>query len=381
VQLVISQVTGRDRRGTAAGARRAAKNAAAVCAVAAAIAVALIGGRAAWAQPASTAADPSQAAEADALFRQGKELMAAGKLAEACAAFERSQAIDPKITTLVNEANCREKNGQLATAERLFTGAATQLQGRTEPDAVALRKVATDRAAALTPKVSRVTLQVAAGQPPGFALSRDGVALSPDELAQPVAWDGGSYTLAAGAPGCAPWTQTITVRAQGDALVIEVPVLAKLAAPSTDGEGAALSQLTVKADPVPRRSRALPIGLGIGALALGGAALGFELWGESLQDDAKDYNEQVKRQPAGAERDRLNQLVTDRNDGANLRRHIAQGMGVVAAGAAGAAIYLYVRDRGQRGATEASALRSPTTPRVSPLVGAGVRGLLVEGRW
>jgi hypothetical protein len=62
----------------------------------------------ALAQPASV--------QAQSLFDDGQRLMQAGKLAEACAAFESSQKLDPAVITLLNLADCRERNHQLATA-------------------------------------------------------------------------------------------------------------------------------------------------------------------------------------------------------------------------------------------------------------------------
>src|ERR1043165_7438851 len=59
-------------------------------------------------------------AQAEVLFRRGVELMDAGKVDEACDAFEDSQKLDPVTSTLLNLAACREKRGQLATAWGLF---------------------------------------------------------------------------------------------------------------------------------------------------------------------------------------------------------------------------------------------------------------------
>jgi len=50
------------------------------------------------------AADPA----AEKLFRDGRALLQENKLAEACAAFERSDAIEPRIGTVLNLADCRE---------------------------------------------------------------------------------------------------------------------------------------------------------------------------------------------------------------------------------------------------------------------------------
>jgi hypothetical protein len=72
------------------------------------------------------AAAQSAGAQAEVLFRQGRDLMAANKFDDACAAFAESQRLDPAITTLLNLAGCREKAGQYATAWGLFLEAERQ---------------------------------------------------------------------------------------------------------------------------------------------------------------------------------------------------------------------------------------------------------------
>src|SRR4051812_8772615 len=61
-------------------------------------------------------AEPSSSAFAEALFREGKHLLSAGKLDEACPKLEESQRLDPKPGTLINLAYCHERQGRAATA-------------------------------------------------------------------------------------------------------------------------------------------------------------------------------------------------------------------------------------------------------------------------
>src|SRR2546430_1396906 len=61
-----------------------------------------------------------KSAQAEVLFRKAKEAMTAKKYAEACSLFDESQKLDPVSSTMINQADCREKNGQLATAWGLF---------------------------------------------------------------------------------------------------------------------------------------------------------------------------------------------------------------------------------------------------------------------
>ena len=56
--------------------------------------------------------------QAEALFRDGKQLMKEGKLAEACAAFEGSERAEHNVATVLSLADCREKNHQYASVPR-----------------------------------------------------------------------------------------------------------------------------------------------------------------------------------------------------------------------------------------------------------------------
>jgi hypothetical protein len=76
------------------------------------------------------------------LFRQGRDLLAAGKVAEACSAFEESQKLEPAVTTLFNLAGCREKLGQFATAWGLFLDTARQTRSAADAASQQLHDVA-----------------------------------------------------------------------------------------------------------------------------------------------------------------------------------------------------------------------------------------------
>src|SRR4051812_32731381 len=76
------------------------------------------------AAPAS-AAEPSREAVLF-FYNQGKELMEAGKFAEACARFEKAKALDPNaINLLLRLGDCYEKLGRTATAHAQFRAVAT----------------------------------------------------------------------------------------------------------------------------------------------------------------------------------------------------------------------------------------------------------------
>src|SRR5207249_4775002 len=74
----------------------------------------------------------AQTAEGEMLFREGKRLLKTGKIAEACDKFEASERVDPQIGTELNLADCREKNGQTASAWGMFVKAAAAAKKRAD---------------------------------------------------------------------------------------------------------------------------------------------------------------------------------------------------------------------------------------------------------
>ena len=172
----------------------------------------------AHAQPAS--------AQAEIMFRNAKRLLGQGKVAEACAAFDASQKLDPTVSTLLNQANCREKNGQFATAWGLFLDAARDTRASTDDDGTQLHQVAVDHAAKLEARLSTLTIVVPAQQrAPGLEIRRG------NELIDPVMWnqalpiDGGTYKIVARAPGVPEWSASIAIANDNDAKSVEVPRL------------------------------------------------------------------------------------------------------------------------------------------------------------
>lgn len=173
----------------------------------------------------SPASGAAVAAKADAFFVQGKHLMADGKYAEACTAFEQSYALDPKLSTRVNLADCRERNRQLATAWRMFSDVAGQLARAKGASASALRTVAQQRAKELAPRLSSLKFRIAPGQPQGFELRVNGTLASPADWERPITVDGGWWSLTAQAPGHSPWSVSFSLREEGDAKEVRVPAL------------------------------------------------------------------------------------------------------------------------------------------------------------
>ncbi|MEO7732863.1 MAG: hypothetical protein ABIY55_18000, partial [Kofleriaceae bacterium] len=179
------------------------------------LALAAGGGPRAYAQSAS--------AQAQSLFDEGRKLMKAGKTAEACAAFESSQKLDPAVTTLLNLADCRETNQQLATAWGVF-GDANRLARTTSNDKLA--RIASSHVQKLAPRLSKLTITVAADRNvAGLQILRGADVVDPASWNHALPIDGGTYAITARAPGRTPVTLSKTIKVEGDNQTVEIPAL------------------------------------------------------------------------------------------------------------------------------------------------------------
>jgi hypothetical protein len=302
----------------------------------------------AWPSPA--AADASSA-QAEALFRHGRELLAAGKTADACAAFDASQKLDAATTTLFNQADCREKNGQLATAWGEFVDAERQTRAAADAVGVKMHKVAVDRAAKLEPRLSKLTVHVA-GQNAGLVVLRNGEPIDAGEWNRALPIDGGTYTLTARIGDREVWSETLTIGVERDArdVVVVVQSVAQRATP------APVATAPIVAPPVaasPSSSRLAPLVATIGAGALLGGALVFDLWGD------RTYNDAVAKHDVSLW------------NSANTKRYVAEGMLVGGIACAGVATYLWLRGGG----------REEPRRAVAPVASSGFAGLQLAGSW
>jgi len=321
---------------------------------------------AAVAGSAPRASAQSVSVQAQSLFDDGRRLLAAGTFPEACAAFEASQKLEPKVTTLLNLADCREQNHQLASAWGTFTEAKSAANLAKNAN---LARVAANHASKLAPRLSKLTIAVPDDHlVPNLEVSRDGAPVISAAWNHALPIDGGSYVIRARAPGRAAWSITQEIKVEGDAVTVTIPLLdlpgvvvarplAPAPAQAADPGGSPV-QVTATTEPASRLP-VVPLALGGGALALGGGALAFHLSGNHLYDQASATKADQ------AKRDSL-------EHSANTRRYVAEAFAGAAIGCAGAAVYLYVRDRG-RDRTETTAMTPIATPQFA--------GLAAVGRW
>jgi hypothetical protein len=166
----------------------------------------------------STARAVSPASEA--LFQEGRQLLAGGRLTEACTRFTESYALEASSGTLLNLALCHEMLGRTATALGEYRRAErlARDQGRR------------DRATAAVQKITELELVVpelifvAARPTPGLVVATDGGTVPETELSVPLPIDPGPHHVSATAPGRRPWQIALDIK-ERERRTLEIPEL------------------------------------------------------------------------------------------------------------------------------------------------------------
>jgi tetratricopeptide (TPR) repeat protein len=165
----------------------------------------------------------TEAALAEALYRQARDLMAAEKYDEACPKFAESYRLDRATGTLLNLGACHERQGKLASAWLEYSDGLLAARRDERPDRV---KFAEDHLADLEPKLSRVTLVVPPeSDAPGLEVTLDGASIGVAARGVPTPVDPGPHVVEAKAPGKQPFSQIVTIRALADRQTVTIPKL------------------------------------------------------------------------------------------------------------------------------------------------------------
>ena len=204
-------------------------------------------------------ADP---AAAEALFQEGRTLLGRGELTAACEKLEASHALEPSAGTLLNLAACRLRQGRTATAWAHFVSAEHLAQSQSRPQQAVEAK---RRASELESRLSTLTV-LAPAAPSGLEVRRAGQLVLAASFGTPVPVDPGLVVVEASAPGYEAVRLELTIGTSADHRTLEIPKLRKVAAVDSALSTAHAQDVE---SPLPRASTALPWAIG----GVGGAAL------------------------------------------------------------------------------------------------------------
>jgi hypothetical protein len=232
-------------------------------------------------------------AGAETLFEKARELMAQGRLDEACPKFAESQRLAPAAGTALNLATCYEKQGKTASAWASYREAiglaVASSQGVRE-------QFARDSAAKLEPKLNKVTIAVGSDEK-GLEIRRDGVLVARAQWGTPIPVDPGRHVIEAIAPKKKKWSKSIDVKGEGTAQTLTIPGLE-----DAPPEEVARTPDQGPKEPVDNGGALRIVGfitMGVGAAAIGAGSY-FGLSSSSKQDEIESSI--ANGQPWSAER-------------------------------------------------------------------------------
>ena len=300
----------------------------------------------------------SNAAHAEALFKEGKDLLAQKKYEAACPKLAESARLDPGSGTLLALGLCYEAQGKFASSWGAYVEASAAARRDRRDDR---EKAANGKAAEVEKKISHVTFDVDASTAAlrGFELRLDGTALGSAGWSNaPV--DPGEHTVEVSAPGKTPFSTTFTAGAVADKKQVHIAALAD--APVAVAPGGGNGAVTPEA-PASSGATQRIIGFSVGGVGIVLAGVGtiFGVQALSKSSDVKSVcSVQRCTDPA----------VVAKNEDAKTAADISTVTLSIGAAAVVAGLVLVFT---------APSRPSPTALRVMPAVGPGVAGLTFAG--
>ena len=219
---------------------------------------------------------------AEQLFIEARDLVKAGKWAEACPKFEASFKQDPALGTRLNLATCYEHIGRLATAWGLYRESAdlAAKAGDTKRSDYAQKQ-----ALVLEPRLPKLAIAPPRTLPAGLAVQRDGAPVNAGELGIALYVDPGVHEVTASAPGFEAFSRQVTL-VEGKTETLAIPDLAPKPEPVKPAPGPQPPTVdTVNTTPVSPTRRY--VGLGIGGAGIVAAGVGLVIGAQAISDNNK----------------------------------------------------------------------------------------------
>jgi hypothetical protein len=312
-------------------------------------------------------------AVAEALYEEARSLMKQGKLDQACPKFQQSYDLDAGGGTLLNLAECYEKQGKFASAWSSFKEAQVQAQrdGRHERVDYAKKHIA-----AVEPKLSKVTIVVQNdASTPGLSVQLDGAELGSAAWNLSVPIDPGPHELTAAAPSKLTYDKHFEIAASSPSTTLTIPKLTDVpvatAAPPARPVDQDVEKKAVPSEAAPSNS-SRTVGyvlLGAGVVGIGvGSYFGlhsFSKWSERKDDCAHGCTADAKTAGDAA---RSAALVSD----------IGFGVGLIAA-AVGTYLILSPKHASEAGTATRQARAARASVQLVPVLAAGGGGLWLRG--
>ncbi len=234
---------------------------------------------------------------ANALFDEGKRLVAAGDVERACPKFEASLKLLDQLGVRLNLADCYEQQGKTATAWIEFREAASRADKLGDARAAFARQ----RAETLAPGLMKLRIAVVAGEPPpGLTVKRDGTVIPAESFGTALPVNPGSHTIEASASGYRTWSKRVDAKKPGAVVSVEIPALeidpdspdglAGTEPATADGPQVDKQEIAFRSASARRQQRQrLGLVIGAGGVVALGAGVGLGFVAKSKWDSAGDH--------------------------------------------------------------------------------------------
>lgn len=157
---------------------------------------------------------------AEILFREGKALLDAGKLDQACRVLDESNRLEAAGGTLLNLASCYERLGRYASAERALAEAGRLAEAAGRDDA---KRFIDERLAAVAPNVSTIRLKLTPDRAlAATVLEVDRVRVELSGATTELRLDPGEHELRVETTGSPLWRSKLTLEGAGKAIEVDV---------------------------------------------------------------------------------------------------------------------------------------------------------------
>lgn len=165
------------------------------------------------------------AAAAEALFVEGRDLLQDGKLDLACPKLAESHKLDPATGTLLALAICYERQGKIASAWAAYAEVVTRAQNEKNAER---EKAAQEKATALEKTLPRLVIEVAPelSHIEDLRIVRDGTPIGRGSFGSSIPVDPGEHRVQATADAREPFSTRITVGAGETKTVVVGPMRA-----------------------------------------------------------------------------------------------------------------------------------------------------------
>lgn len=232
----------------------------------------------------SRAAMADDRAIAQQAFEEGRALMTAGRVAEACPKFAAAAQLSQTAGVRLNLAECYAKLGKTASAWAKASDALSLAERAGDSAAASLARA---QMSALQPRLSYLTIVVAKETaPPGLEIALDAEPVPAPLWGTALPVDPGDHEVTARAPGRQPSSTKASVTGEGVRLTVSVPVLLAAAeqspavqapaSPLAGPSGPAGADVSAGSSATTMRALSVVSG-GLGIVGLGvGAAFGLD---------------------------------------------------------------------------------------------------------